>query len=208
MLSIYNFQIDYRSGNANTDTLSRIPWDASEVQNCKKLDKITVQVTMTKAEDPCAPQGEQSVISLAAQFFAPDYVPKMSFGEWRKEQEKDSAIQKIIQLIQNDTIFKYRSTKNDDHELQNYLKTRKSLCMVDTLLHRKVQLKHHMTEINQFVLPKPYRKCMVLACHDEMGHFGMDRTLLLLQDRVYWPGMSKDIREHIRTCDQCQHFKD
>ena len=79
-LSIYNFQIYYRSGktNANADALSRIPWDASEIQNCKKIDKVTVQATMTKAEDPCAPQGEQSVISLAAQFFAPDYAPKMS----------------------------------------------------------------------------------------------------------------------------------
>ena len=35
----------------------------------------------------------------------------------------------------------------------------------------------------------------------------MDRTLLLLQDRVYWPGMSKDVREHIRTCDRCEQFK-
>ena len=51
----------------------------------KKIDKVTVQATMTKAEDPCAPQGEQSVISLAAQFFAPDYALKMSIGEWRKE---------------------------------------------------------------------------------------------------------------------------
>ena len=100
-LSIYNFQIYYRSGktNANADPLSRIPWDASEIQNCKKMDKVTVQATMTKAEDPCAPQGEQSVISLAAQFFALDYAPKMSIGEWRKEQEEDFAISKIMQLM-------------------------------------------------------------------------------------------------------------
>ena len=62
--------------------------------------------------------------------------------------------------------------------------------------------------MNQFVLPKPFRKRMVLACHDEMGHLGMDRTLLLLQDRVYWPGMSKDVREHIQTCERCERFKE
>ena len=71
-----------------------------------------------------------------------------------------------------------------------------------------MQLKNHPIEVNQFVLPAPYRKCMVLACHDKMGHLGMDRTLLLLQDRVYWPGMSKDVHENIRTCDRCQCFKD
>ena len=51
----------------------------------KRMDKGTVQATMTKAEDSCAPQGQPSVISLAAQFFAPDYAPKMSIREWRKE---------------------------------------------------------------------------------------------------------------------------
>ena len=105
-------------------------------------------------------------------------------------------------------LFKYRSTKKEDPELQNYLKMRKSLCIVETLLHRKVKLKNHLVEVNQFVLPTPYRKRMVLACHDEKSHLGMDRTLLLLQDRVYWPGMSKDVCEHIRTCDRCECFKD
>ena len=110
----------------NADALSRIPWDPSEVQNCKRMDKVTVQATMTKAEDPCMPQGEQSVISLAAKFFAPDYTPKMSIGEWRKEQENDSAIWKIIQLMCDDLLFKYRSTWNEDSEVQNYLKVRKT----------------------------------------------------------------------------------
>ena len=71
-----------------------------------------------------------------------------------------------------------------------------------------MQLKHHQEEIKQLVLPKQFRRRVVLACHDEMGHLGMDRTLLLLQDRVYWPGMSKDVREHIMTCGRCERFKD
>ena len=76
-------------------------------------------------------------------------------------------------------LFKYRSTRDENPEVQNYLKIRKSLCMVETLLHRKVQLKNHLVEVNQFVLPAPYRKHIILACHDEMDHLGMDRTLLL-----------------------------
>ena len=50
--------------------------------------------------------------------------------------------------------------------------------MVDTLLHHKVQSKNDITKINQFVLPKPYQKCMVLTCHDEMGHLGMCSTVM------------------------------
>ena len=31
---------------------------------------------------------------------------------------------------------------------------------------------------------------------------------MLLQDRVYWPGMSRDVREHIQTCERCKRFKE
>ena len=51
VLNIYKFQMSGKT-NANADTLSRIPWDVSEVQNCKLMDKVTVQATMTKVEDP------------------------------------------------------------------------------------------------------------------------------------------------------------
>ena len=163
---------------------------------------------MTKAEDPCFPLGERTVVSLAAQFFAPDYAPRMTQREWREEQKRDEAIGKILSLMEKGSLFEFKGGWDQNPEFLNYLKMRKSLVVIDGLLRRKVQLKHHQTEINQFVLPPAYRKRVVLACHDEMGHLGMDRTLLLLQDRVYWPGMSKDVRDHIRTCDRCERAKD
>ena len=110
--------------------------------------------------------------------------------------------------MEKGSLFEFKGRRDQNPEFLNYLKMRKSLVVIDGLLRRRVQLKHHQTEINQFVLPPAYRKRVVLACHDEMGHLGMDRTLLLLQDRVYWPGMSKDVRDHIRTCDICEKAKD
>ena len=166
------------------------------------MDAITVKAVMTKADDVCVPLGVERVVSMAAQFFSLDYAPKMNVVEWRREQEKDQAIGKMLSLIKEDQLFKYRNSKTDDAEVQNYLKACKNLHLVDGLLHRQVQLKHHIKIVNQFVLPRPFHRRTVMACHDEMGHLGMDRTLLLLQDRVYWPGMSKDVREHIRTCEQ------
>ena len=84
------------------------------------------------------------------------------------------------------------------------MKLRKYLVLEGGLLFRTVQLKHQVHPIDQLILPYKFRKRMVLACHDEMGHLEMDRTLLVLQDRVYWPGMSKDVRNHIRTCTKYQ----
>ena len=35
----------------------------------------------------------------------------------------------------------------------------------------------------------------------------MDRVLILLQERFYWPKMSEDVRNYIRMCERCVHFK-
>ena len=36
---------------------------------------------------------------------------------------------------------------------------------------------------------------------------GMQGTLGLLQERFFWPKMATDVRQHIRTCKRCTHFK-
>ena len=36
---------------------------------------------------------------------------------------------------------------------------------------------------------------------------GMEMTLGLLQERFFWPKMATDVRDHIRTCERCTHFK-
>ena len=33
--------------------------------------------------------------------------------------------------------------------------------------------------------------------HEDLGHLGLERTLDLLQDRCYWPGLGDDAERHI-----------
>ena len=47
----------------------------------------------------------------------------------------------------------------------------------------------------------------MVACHDEFGHLGMDKTLVLLQERFFWPRMNDDVQTHIRSCECCLRFK-
>ena len=39
------------------------------------------------------------------------------------------------------------------------------------------------------------------ACHDDVGHLGLERSLDLLKDRFYWAGMTTDMGNHIQTCE-------
>ena len=46
-----------------------------------------------------------------------------------------------------------------------------------------------------------------MACHDQFGHLGMDKTLVLLKERFLWLKMNEDVWTHIRNCDHCLRFK-
>jgi len=39
------------------------------------------------------------------------------------------------------------------------------------------------------------------------GHFGESKTLTMLREHYYWPGMEKDIQDILRRCETCQDAK-
>ena len=83
----------------------------------------------------------------------------------------------------------------------------KNLFLNNKLLDQKAILKNHPEPVAQFVLQKRFIGKVILACHDDNGHLGMERTLKLLQERFFWPKMAKDVCTHIHTCERCLRFK-
>ena len=120
------------------------------------------------------PGAEDCLVSKAAAFFAPDYAPQMSISEWQASQREDENIKKIVDLMEKDKLMKYKPKREDGEVMRNYLKLRKYLFLINGLLHRTVQLKHQVKLVDQLILPVRYWKRMVLACHNELGHLGMD----------------------------------
>jgi len=39
------------------------------------------------------------------------------------------------------------------------------------------------------------------------GHFGESKTLTMLREHYYWPGMEKDVQDILRRCGTCQAAK-
>ena len=74
-------------------------------------------------------------------------------------------------------------------------------------MYQRVSLEKHQGPISQSVLPKSFVCRVILACHDDNGHLGMERTLGLLQERFFCPKMADDVHAHICTCDRCLRFK-
>ena len=136
-----------------------------------------------------------------------DSSPKLSNNDWIREQSEDPNINLIIQLLKCGKLKNDVAREIDLSEIHVLLKYHKDLLLKNGLLYQNVLLKNHSEPISPFVLPKSFVHKVILACHDDNGYLGMERTLGLLQERFSWPKMADDVHIHICTCDRCTRFK-
>uniref|UniRef100_A0AAY4AVH5 Gypsy retrotransposon integrase-like protein 1 n=1 Tax=Denticeps clupeoides TaxID=299321 RepID=A0AAY4AVH5_9TELE len=88
-----------------------------------------------------------------------------------------------------------------DPEIALFKQEADKLILKDELLFRKVN--RGGVEKVQLVLPRRFRGTVLKALHDEAGHLGTDRVVDQLRDRFYWPKMSKDVEQYIKSCGYC-----
>ena len=50
------------------------------------------------------------------------------------------------------------------------------------------------------MVPKAYRASALAGCHDDVGHQGRMRTLSLLRERFFWPGMQEEATQYVLKC--------
>ena len=53
------------------------------------------------------------------------------------------------------------------------------------------------------------REELISKNHDDplAGHFGVDKTVDLIQRKFYWPACAEQVRSYVKTCDICQRTK-
>ena len=79
------------------------------------------------------------------------------------------------------------------------------------MIHRKALYLHSMPkgeneDLLLFIVPKAHQVITLNGCHRDAGHQGHDHTLSLLQEHFWWPGMTSQMGQSIRTCMHClQH---
>lgn len=182
-LAAFNFDIKYRPGrsNADADALSRLPMSIETVQ------AICNSATSSYVES----------LTLSSDVILNDIDPRgMSTGniiDWEKAQSLDPDIHHVIEYVRNEQ----KPPKNEIGS-NPLLRQFNHLKLIDGVLHRATHIDEETR--HQLVLPIEHASTVLEALHDDMGHPGKDRTLSLIRDRFYWPGMHKDIETWIEEC--------
>ena len=88
-----------------------------------------------------------------------------------------------------------------------YVKAKEQLLLKNGLLYRKTHIGPAKETIFQFVVPQRHRSVAMDGCHREAAHQGQRRSASLMQERFWWPGMARDLRNRIRKCGRCRKFE-
>ena len=106
-------------------------------------------------------------------------------------QRSDLHILKIINALNKNE----KELDNDEKNLS------KNFILKDGLLFKRVLREN--VERDVYVVPNAMRKSIVILYHDCMSHFGVDKTVRLIEKYYYFPRLRAYVRVHIKNCLAC-----
>ena len=207
-LANYNFTIQYRSGQSNVeaDALSRISWpkvlDGTDTVENMDTHVVNAIIAGARSKSSLIESISSSPEIIPSELIADSSEPPL---DWFKLQRADPSLATIIHLMESDQLYKRKPYKKDSADVKSLLRIKKSLVLTKGILFRKSYTDNTSSKkiIWQLVVPKTHRHKAILGCHDDIGHQGRVRTLSLLRERFFWPGMQVETTQHIAKCPRC-----
>ena len=108
---------------------------------------------------------------------------KMNPKDWAKTQTLDLTLAAIKKMMTTKSLFRMKVTPGDPLGLRTYLHQKGRLRLRNDILYRYME-DWSRTDRNsmQLCLSKALRKEFFEACHFNVGHLGLERTVDLLRD--------------------------
>ena len=119
-------------------------------------------------------------------YIARNAVPKaMSLTQLQQATSQDPVLQQVHQSVVSGNWTKTKET-------HPYFCVKDELTATESLLLRS----------SRIVIPASLQSTTLQLAHE--GHQGIVRTKQLLREKVWWPGIDKDVEHLIRSCISCQ----
>ena len=203
-LASYNMKLEYLKGSDNkvADALSQV--------STQKLDKETVTELLNHARNGSMPRTEMANIHVIEEGEHVDQevivrytqimkqhrnFRNLANQDWVRAQSRDPIITQVIKWINQPKedrrkLEEYLAGVASDYEKRFYIARQKEFTLQDNLLYLQVTPTNSQDTASVFVIPTGDRQAAIDSCHHSAGHQGHDRTLSLMKERFWWPGMS------------------
>ena len=198
-LASFDFEIKYRSGrsNRNADALSR--------QHSPKAQDLQVMVRGTLLPKPLQQALQVDMIDATQATVAA--LPHHPPSDIAALQSADPVIQEVLAFWTR----KQRPNKEERRSVSQsalvLLRQWDRLIERNGVMYRRVFRPDGAEGVFQLLVPAVLRTDVLTEVHQGHGHQGIERTLELLRQRCYWPGMSAEVVQWCKACERCQVAK-
>ena len=213
-LTSYNFSLEYQKGKDNT-VASFLSWMNEclpEEEVREYLNKITypgVKAVLDNTITPIEERAEQGVrLSSDCQNVhqeealgaRPVMLATTNVTDWRQEQKEDPVLYQVVKHLRVlHEMFKAALHKVlDKKATPACVKAKEQLLIKNGLLYHKTQQGPADEIVFKFIVPQRHQSTALDGCHRETAHQGQCRSTILMQECFWWPGMTLDLRNHIK----------
>ena len=113
-------------------------------------------------------------------------------------EQKLLAIQHFLQTLQTPEFSEV------DETIKARMRSRFVRIAQQYYLKDQLMFKRGQNNPQRVILDRSEREKILELAHEELGHRGVYATLELLKKRFYWPVMFEHVKQHIKSCHQCQ----
>ena len=154
---------------------------------------------------PDCQEGSQEVTVEAR----PARLATTNVTNWKQEQKEDPVLYQVAKHLRvpHDTFRAAIHKVLDKKATATYVKAKEQLLIKNGLLYQKSQEDQADKTVFQFVVPQRHRGAALDGCHREAAHQGQRHSAALMQECFWWPGMTQDLRNHIKKCSHCRKYE-
>ncbi|KAG6462530.1 hypothetical protein O3G_MSEX013320 [Manduca sexta] len=138
------------------------------------------------------------------------HVDALSRGAILEEQQPTSILD-ILSVKIEDWITTVQSADDEVRRIKNIIQDPETSKIA--AIHKEYQVKNGRVyrvmenEEIRWVVPRGVRWQVLKANHDDVGHFGFEKTLQRIKSLFWFPKMRKFIRKYVMACLECAHHK-
>ena len=94
-----------------------------------------------------------------------------------------------------------------NYEKRFYAARQKEFVVQDNLLYLQATPTNSQDKVPVFVVLSMDWQAAIDGCHHSVGHQGCNRTLSLMKEQFWWPGMSQALLKAVANCGICIQYE-
>ena len=214
-------KLEYLKGSDNkiADTLSRLLLE--------KLDEHAVAELLDYARNSHKPRAETANMNVIKEGEHVDQEVIVRYNQivkqhknfcnlanldWVESQKRDPVIPTVISWVKRPKgdkrmLVECLARVASEYEKRYYVACQKEFTIQDNLLYLQATPTNSQDSVPVFVVLEKDRQAAIDGCHHSAGHQDRDRTLSLMKERFWWPGMSQALLKSVANCRRCVQYE-